>query len=172
MNKKTIPGIIITGLLAVAMLAFSFTSPAAASQPDFICEEYDSGKIDTEGDPATVTVTAPEGNLISGYCVKAGAEKFFIEVSPPQKTVVVDHPVKDSVSHYSLVYVDAPIEEDPEPTPTPTPTVPPTTPPTEPEVPDTLADTGPSDALVGQVGVALAVLLSGIGLSVFSRRTQ
>lgn len=96
--------------LVVAAGGAAFAAPAVATQPDFICEGYDSGKIDTVGDPATVEVTAPEGKLISGYCVKAGTEKFFIEVDPPSKTVVVDHPTKDSVSHYSLVYVDAPVE--------------------------------------------------------------
>ncbi len=101
---------------AAAIVALSFlfagvgVTAASATQPDFICEAYDSGKIDTTGDPATVEVTAPEGKLISGYCVKAGTEKFFVEVDPPQKTVIVDHPTKDSVSHYSLRYVDEVVE--------------------------------------------------------------
>ncbi len=101
---------------AVAVVAMGFfiagigVTAASADQPDFICDAYDSGKINTTGDPATVEVTAPEGKLISGYCVKAGTEKFFVEVDPPQKTVVVDHPTKDSVSHYALQYVDEPVE--------------------------------------------------------------
>jgi hypothetical protein len=70
-------------LLAVFGVSLSNNEPAEATQPGFICEPLDSGKIDTVGDPATVEVTAPEGMLISGYCVKAGTEKFFIPVSPP-----------------------------------------------------------------------------------------
>ena len=108
-------------LLAVFGVALSNDNSAEAVQPSFICEPLDGGKIDTVGDPATVEVTAPEGMLISGYCVKAGTEKFFIPVVPPQKTVIVDHPVKDSVSHYSLTYTPAPTPTT-SPTPTPSPT--------------------------------------------------
>jgi len=102
------------GMKAATIVALSFlfagvgVTAASATQPDFICEAYDSGKIDTTGDPATVEVTAPEGMLISGYCVKAGIEKVFVVVDPPQKTVIVDHPTKDSVSHYALQYVNVP----------------------------------------------------------------
>ncbi|WP_207904575.1 hypothetical protein [Agromyces fucosus] len=87
--------------------------PAQAAQPDFICEPLDSGKIDTTGSPATVTVTAPAGQLIDGYCVKAGTTKYFVPVVPPQATVVIDHPDKDSVSHYSYSYF-TPTTPDPE----------------------------------------------------------
>lgn len=107
--KRTIMAAMTAAALAIGGIAVA--APAVATQPDFICEGYDSGKIDTVGDPATVEVTAPADKLISGYCVKAGTEKFFIEVNPPAKVVVVDHPEKDSVSHYSLVYVDEPKPE-------------------------------------------------------------
>ncbi len=93
--------------LAIGMSAIAVPLAANATQPDFICEDLDSGKIDTTGDPATVTVTAPAGYLIDGYCVKAGTTKHFIEVEPPAAIVVVDHPEKNSVSHYSLSYVAA-----------------------------------------------------------------
>lgn len=102
--------------LAGVILSMGIVLPAHATQPDFICEPLDSGKIDTIGDPATVTVTAPDGFLIDGYCVKAGTTKYFIVVDPPTATVIVDHPDKDSVSHYSLSYVAIqPCETDCEP---------------------------------------------------------
>ncbi|MFF2275104.1 hypothetical protein [Agromyces sp. NPDC058126] len=108
----------VVGVLALTLGAGAL--PAQATQPSFICEPLDSGKIDTSGSPATVTVTAPEGRLIDGYCVKAGTTKYFVPVEPPQATVVIDHPTKDSVSHYSVSYVDVPNEpEDPEGLPVP-----------------------------------------------------
>lgn len=123
----------ILAALAGVILSMGVVLPAHATQPEFICEPLDSGKIDTIGDPATVTVTAPDGFLIDGYCVKAGTTKVFVVVDPPAATVIVDHPDKDSVSHYSLSYVaippecedgecvEPPCETDCEPTPTPTP---------------------------------------------------
>lgn len=104
MFKKTLSAVV-SILLAFGVTAVALPSAAVATQPDFICEDLDSGKIDTVGDPATVTVYAPPGYLIDGYCVKAGTTKYFIVVDPPAASVIVDHPDKDSVSHYSLSYV-------------------------------------------------------------------
>ena len=92
-------------LLALGGSVLAFPSAALADQPDFICEDLDSGKIDTTGDPATVEYTAPDGYLVDYYCVKAGTEKFIVEVDPDAKTVVIDHPTKDSVSHYSVKWI-------------------------------------------------------------------
>lgn len=85
-------------------------------QPDFICDEDTDGwleKVDNSGEGNTVTVTAPEGFLIDRYCVKAGTTKHIIEVTPAA-SVEVDHPEKDSVSHYQIHVVPVP-EEDPDP---------------------------------------------------------
>ncbi|MFF2273187.1 hypothetical protein ACFVTX_12975 [Agromyces sp. NPDC058136] len=101
----------VVGALALTLGAAAM--PAQAAQPSFICEPLDSGKIDTVGSPATVTATAPDGKLIDGYCVKAGTTKYFVPVEPPQKTVEIDHPDKDSVSHYSVSYTDLPGEPEP-----------------------------------------------------------
>lgn len=183
--------VLAAALLIVFGISANNDEPAEAVQPGFICEDLDSGKIDTVGDPATVERTAPDGFLISGYCVKAGTEKFFIVVDPPQKVVIVDHPVKDSVSHYSLEYVEIP-KTDPTPTPTPTsdPTPTPTPTPEDTELPtlplpedpspsptpgperDILAATGPEEtkAIVtwglGLTSVGLLVYL----LSLWARR--
>ncbi len=105
MKKNRFLAALATLAIALGVSVVALPLAAAADQPGFICEELDSGKIDTTGDPATVTVTAPAGFLIDGYCVKAGTTKHFIAVDPPAAVVVVDHPIKDSVSHYSLSYV-------------------------------------------------------------------
>jgi LPXTG-motif cell wall-anchored protein len=104
-----------TALLLAAMAGvvgvMGAGSQPVSAQNAGVCEPLDSGKIDTEDpDAATVTVEAPDGKLIDGYCVKAGAEQsgggpIFIPVTPPAKKVVVDYPNFDSVSHYSLSYL-------------------------------------------------------------------
>lgn len=105
---------VMVGALALALGAGAM--PAQATQPEFICESFapnGTDKINTTGDPATVPWTAPDGFLIDGYCVKAGTTKVFVPVDPPQKTVIIDHPLKDSVSHYSVRYVPEPDGEEP-----------------------------------------------------------
>ncbi|SIO17655.1 hypothetical protein [Agromyces cerinus] len=106
MRNTRILRVAATVVSALALTLAVGALPAQAAKPAFICEPLDSGKIDTVGDPETVTVTAPDGKLIDGYCVKAGTTKYFVPVVPPQKTVVIDHPDKDSVSHYSVSYVE------------------------------------------------------------------
>jgi hypothetical protein len=137
-------GLTIT-LVVMAALALGI-GPAAAQQA--VCPGLDSGKIDTSGDPGSVTVTAPEGYLISGYCVKGGSDESdagvaFVTVSPPQASVTISHPSGKAVSHYSysLVAIQTP------PT-TPPPTNPPTSPPTNPPS-ETTTDNDPSTEALG-----------------------
>jgi hypothetical protein len=107
---------ILVGSAATAM-ALSFV-PAAmptagASNHITICPAYGDGtgasggstKIDVVGEQKVVTVTAPEGYLISGYCVKAGTQTTFVTVDPPQETVQISAPNGKGVSHYSVTYV-------------------------------------------------------------------
>lgn len=173
--RRTLALLALGGLTLLGALT---AGPAYATQPDFICEGFDSGKFDTVGDPATVTVQAPEGFLIDGYCVKAGTTKEWHDVTPAASEVTVDHSVKDSVSHYSLRYValPTPTEEptgDPEPTPVPTETttVPPVVPPTEPPViGEALAHTGLSAEKTAAL-VAAGLLTIALGaIAVFWRR--
>jgi hypothetical protein len=96
-----------------------------------VCPAGDSGKIDVSGDHTSLTLTAPDGKLISGYCVKAGSANQglgpeFVTVDPPQKTVTITHSSGKDISHYSLSYVD-----DDETTTTETETTPTETTPTE-----------------------------------------
>jgi hypothetical protein len=94
-----------------------------SKQNDNVCPPLDSGKIDTSGDPATVTVTAgealpfsdppksiPAGAVIYEYCVKAGSDNQdlgpeTVQVTPPAPTVTFDVPrVDKDISHYSVAW--------------------------------------------------------------------
>ncbi|HUF02018.1 MAG TPA: hypothetical protein VMN35_06305 [Gaiellaceae bacterium] len=98
---------------AVAFAAASDAPPSPPGQSgnDQVCPEGDSGKINVSGSNASITVTAPEGKLISGYCVKAGSESQglgpeFYTVDPPAKTVTITHSSGKDISHYSLTFID------------------------------------------------------------------
>ena len=129
--KKTL----ITALGGI-VAALALSTPAAASE---VCGPLDSGKIDTSGDPQTVTVTAPEGFLVSGYCVKAGSSKqgdgpVYVTVDPPVASITFGYPSGKAVSHYSASWVEVEVPPTTEP---PTTTVPPTTEPPTTEPPTT-----------------------------------
>jgi hypothetical protein len=133
---------------------------AAVSANDQVCTGLDSGKIDVNGEIYEVELTAPEGNLITGYCVKAGSINngngpVYVELDEPVASLTITY--KDgtkAISHYSYSY--APIVKptptptptpEPTPEPTPTPTTPATTPATTPPAGGgdggaTLAETG------------------------------
>lgn len=117
--------------LALVLSLFSsnflpvMTAYAAAPDPsildnckDLVTENANGwgSKIDTVGDPATVTVYADDGYLIDKYCVKAGSgagAAYIQQVVPPSATVVIDHNLKDSVSHYVIHQIPAPEEVTP-----------------------------------------------------------
>lgn len=130
-------------LLVVASLGLGI-GPAMAQQE--VCPGLDSGKINTSGDPLSVTVTAPAGFLISGYCVKAGSDASdagveFVTVDPPQASVTISHSSGKAVSHYSYSLVQIVTPTSPPPT-----SPPPTTPPTSPETPPS---EGPTESSPG-----------------------
>ena len=103
-----------TGLVAVA------TSAAATVLLSEHCSDITtagsngwSAKVDTAGNPATVSYTAPAGFLVDQYCVKAGQPQngggaVIVVVTPPSASVTIDHPTKDSVSHYVVHLVPVP----------------------------------------------------------------
>lgn len=73
-----------------------------------VCGPLDSGKIDYSG--GSVTVPAPDGFLISGYCVKAGSDQStsdgavsYVTITPV-KSVTFSHYSGKSISHYSVSY--------------------------------------------------------------------
>jgi len=100
------------------LAALSFTATANAGE---VCPAYGDGtgasggtlKIDTEGGPSSVNYTAPDGYLVSGYCVKAGSTSSdagveFISLDPPLKTVTISHSSGKAVSHHSVQLVKEP----------------------------------------------------------------
>ena len=128
-------------LLTVPVLALTTTSAHADKAGDDgndgkVCRELDSGKIDTKGDPQAVKVEAPEGLVITGYCVKAGSLKqgdgpVYVELEKATSVLVIRHPSKKAVSHYSLSYGKATSGEEPGEEPTDEPTEEPTDEPTD-----------------------------------------
>ena len=113
----------IIGLVAICSVAggFSAGGAAASSESKAVVVADDAtcpkdGKIDTPDGPDSVTVTAPDGMLIAGYCVKAGSanqglgpESFVVD--PPVKEITFSHSSGKAISHYTVVYVDEPLDD-------------------------------------------------------------
>jgi LPXTG-motif cell wall-anchored protein len=99
-------------VLFSAAPAHAAINPVAPPEgaPTDKCAELDSGKEDTEGDPDSVLLEAPEGYVITMYCVKAGSDNqevggpLYFEVVPPVASLEVSYPEIDSVSHFSFSY--------------------------------------------------------------------
>lgn len=113
-----------------AALAIGFViMGGSALANEQVCPGLDSGKIDESGNKTKVTVTAPDGYLIDGYCAKAGSAKHgygpeLVTVDPPQASVTISHSSGKDLSHYSVSYVA--VQGEPEPEPSEEPTVEPT----------------------------------------------
>jgi hypothetical protein len=125
----------VAGVALLSGLGLGLAAPVASAAPSDgkVCDDLDSGKIDTTGDPQAVQVTAPAGSLISGYCVKAGstdAGPVYVTLDQPVASLSLTSPSGKDVSHYSLSYVAAPASASPSQsasttasaTPSPTPT--------------------------------------------------
>lgn len=113
-------GVALLAVVGLIFMSLGFVSVPAQATPggggSDVCGPLDSGKIDTTGDPQTVTVTAPDGKLIDGYCVKAGSSNqgdgpVYVTVDPPVKTLTFGYPGGKAVSHYSLSYTTEPTPE-------------------------------------------------------------
>lgn len=108
-GRRTVRRVLIA-LGTLLMVLGASVSIASASE---VCSGLDSGKIDVSGDRGSVTITAPDGKLIDGYCVSAGSSKQgdgpeYHDVDPPQQTIVITHSSGKGVSHWSVSYVDDP----------------------------------------------------------------
>jgi len=102
-------GFYVVFALVVTVGVVLFSAPAYATPNEGVCAGLDSGKIDTTGDPQTVTVTAPAGKVIVEYCVKAGSIKQgngpeYVVVDPGVGTITFGHSTGKAVSHYSVRY--------------------------------------------------------------------
>lgn len=112
--------------ISLAMMVAVFSTglmPASAAYAtdevtpnEGVCAGLDSGKIDTPSNPESLTITAPEGQLIDGYCVKAGSIKQgdgpeYVTVTPTEE-LTISHSSLKGISHYSVSYTTAPVEEE------------------------------------------------------------
>lgn len=110
-------------LIVAGVIGVAGASPVAAEDhddvpvqvDDKVCQPQDSHLAPTGPDKTTQTVTAPDGKLISQFCVKSGSINndlgpHYVDVIPPAKTVTITYTkttdVKD-ISHYVLFYVEA-----------------------------------------------------------------
>jgi hypothetical protein len=115
--KKLIGAAPVLALLcAVVLLTVGVGS--GVSSDTGVCAAGDSGKVDVYGEDATLTLTAPDGYLITSYCVKAGSEKQgngveTYVVDPPAATVVISHSSGKAISHYSFTVAEDEEEECP-----------------------------------------------------------
>jgi hypothetical protein len=99
--------------LLAALVALTVGIGSGVSSVASKCTGGDSGKIDLFGEdrPSTLTVTAPDGFLITGYCVKSGSVNQegtgpeYYTVNPPAASVEISHSTGKAISHYSFTYV-------------------------------------------------------------------
>lgn len=121
MRKMTVLGasaLLVAGLLVPSTAAFAAPvagAPVATTDPATCPKD---GKVDVSGEHTTLVVTAPDGYLITGYCVKAGSANQGlgpedVVVDPPAAEVTISHSSGKAISHYTLITVKA------EPTPEP-----------------------------------------------------
>lgn len=99
--------VIVVALFASISSLVSF-SAASATTNNEVCKPLDSGKIDLGGNLQSITRKAPEGKIITGYCVKAGSTqqgngpKYITGLK--STSVTITHPSGKAISHYSLRY--------------------------------------------------------------------
>lgn len=84
-------------------------APSGANDNPQVCS---GTHITPVGNQTSITVTAPDDQLISAYCVKAGSLKqgngpVYVIVDPPAKTVTITHPSGKDISHYTVTFVNA-----------------------------------------------------------------
>ncbi|GAA1861229.1 LPXTG cell wall anchor domain-containing protein [Myceligenerans crystallogenes] len=136
MNRISVLGasaLLVVGLgvvPAAASVGTNLSSSNVAANAAENCPE--EGKVEVNGSKTSITVTAPEGQVITGYCVKAGSEQQdlgaeTVTVDPPATSVTITHSSGKDISHYTVFFAAAP---SPSPTPSPTPSETPSATPT------------------------------------------
>jgi hypothetical protein len=81
--------------------------PEGAS--DQVCEDLTFPKTDLGGELETYEISAPDGYVITGFCVKSGDDNSgggpeYYLVDPPTQTVTISHSTDKAISHYSYSY--------------------------------------------------------------------
>jgi hypothetical protein len=69
-----------------------------------ICPGFDSGKIDVTEDVTSIRIDAPEGQLITAVCVKAGPTAEITTFDPGRTFVILEHSTLKDISHYSVQF--------------------------------------------------------------------
>lgn len=99
-------------LATIAPLVLLATSAAAApaESDGRVCPPFDTGRVNTSGEPATVTVTAPEGYALGTICIKAGSAQQgngpeLYTAGPGATTLTLGHSSGKAVSHWSASFV-------------------------------------------------------------------
>lgn len=100
--------LVIAAALLASISSFTSFSAATATTNNEVCKPLDSGKIDLGGNLQSITLHAPEGKVITGYCVKAGSTKHgdgpkYI-TGLKSTSVTITYPGGKAISHYSLSY--------------------------------------------------------------------
>ena len=101
--------------LVVVIVAFAvMVTPTAFAGKADNCVVLDSGRITPPAGTVSVTVTAPEGFLISDYCVKSGNVKSgggAVNVNNEDAaTVTIRYPGGKTIGHYSYSNVRIPVD--------------------------------------------------------------
>lgn len=105
-------GFVLTGTAGTAQ-ATGGGGGGGGPDPNQVCAPLDSGKINTSGDPTSVTLTAPAGKLITKYCVKAasanhGDGPVYVDVDPAVAQLTVGYPGGKAISNYSYALKSKP----------------------------------------------------------------
>lgn len=121
----------LSALLALGTVATLSGAPAVADPPEGqVCDPMRSTKIDVTEKVESITLRAPDGMLISAYCVKAGSIQQgngpqYVTVETPVRELTISYRDKDNkskeISHYSYSWVPAATTPTPEPDPEPNP---------------------------------------------------
>jgi hypothetical protein len=116
--KKVYSALAVAAAAALSVFAFAAfaTSGVGTGGKGGGCTP-ESARIDVPGENMTWEVTAPEGKLISGYCVAGGGTSQLVTVDPAAEKVVISSAgllnkggKQPAISHYILILVDKPQE--------------------------------------------------------------
>lgn len=97
------------GALALLPVFAGLASPAQAAAVGN-CPDLDSGRVVVPGNQDQITVTAPAGKTIVGYCLKSAGLRgttgapYQVVLDSPATSVVLTHRDGGNLTHYSLLY--------------------------------------------------------------------
>ena len=116
-SPRRVPPILWAVAAVTTLLSLMLVPPASADTTTPVKQCSSGDRSYTSVGATSATATAPDGYLISSYCVvgrgKAGAERHTL--SAPEETVVVRHSTGKQLESYSVTYVRIPAPSEPEP---------------------------------------------------------